>query len=201
MTKVVGLTGGIASGKTTLARYAEALGIPVFYADEVVEGLYKTPEVLAELAKAFPSAGFAENANGLLIGRKVAQDEAALIALEQIMHPLVGQKAEEFIACQVGKNAPLAILEVPLLYQSGMDKICNYVIATDLPLARQKERALRRSGMTEEKFAFLSRRQKIDFKTKADFIIDTSCSIKETEQAFKKITEMIKGDANGSKNP
>lgn len=200
MTVVVGLTGGIATGKTTLARFAEAEGVPVFYADKAVAGLYQTPEVLLELAKAFPEAGFLSSDAPFETVRKIAVDREALLLLEKIMHPLVGQKAEEFIAEALKNNAPLVLLEVPLLFQSGMDALCSYVIALQVPEEIQRQRALDRQGMTEKKFSFLHERQNSGYKNKADFIIDTSCSITDAEQALKTILAKIKGEENGSKS-
>lgn len=200
MTVVVALTGGIASGKTTLALFAENKGIPVFYADKIVYELYKTRLVQSELKTNFPYIEEITIENVHKIVQQLATNIDNLIILEKIIHPLVAKEVKTFINKAIQNNIPLVLLEVPLLFQSGINKYCDYIITLSLPEKIQQQRALQRSNMTKQKFQLLNERQKNNFNNKADFIIDTSCSITKLKQNFTKIILKIKGDINGSKN-
>ena len=151
--KVIGLTGGIASGKSTVSKEMRSLQIPVFDADEVSrqavakgsEGLrlvcealgegYVTPEGTLDRAK---------------VSARVFHDKAALRALEGIIHKIVWDEAEKFLAACRAQQSPLAVLDVPLLIECGWHKLVDQVWLVAISQEQQIERAMQRDGMTAE---------------------------------------------------
>jgi dephospho-CoA kinase len=168
---VIGLTGNIASGKTHIAEIFKSLGAAVQNSDsvahQIIDGAAK-----AEIAKSFPAALEGGKINRALLAEQVFADEKKLKLLEKILHPLVRRENEEFIAANKGK---MIVLEMPLLFETGAEKICDYSILVHTPPEAQKARALAREGISEERLKKILKRQTAipleEKMQKADFMI------------------------------
>jgi len=158
---VIGLTGAIGMGKSETAKLFAAEGIPVFDADAVIHQLY-AGEAAAMIAAAFPGSTRDGVVDRAALGRLVTGDAAALARLEGLMHPLVAERREEFLA---QANAPIVVLDIPLLLETGA-QVDAAVVAT-APEAVQRQRVLARPGMTEAKFQALAARQLSDAQKRA----------------------------------
>jgi dephospho-CoA kinase len=177
MTFILGLTGSIAMGKSTASSLFRAFGAPVFDADAAVHGLF-TPGGAAAgpVLAAFPGCG--DGAGGVdrkRLAQAVFDDAAALKRLERIVHPLVRQTQRRFLAQQAADRRPLVIMDIPLLYETGGDRLMDAVAVVSAPAFLQAQRVLRRPGMTRERLDAILRRQMPDRekRKRADFIIPT----------------------------
>ncbi|WP_078663932.1 dephospho-CoA kinase [Bartonella sp. WD12.1] len=193
--KIIGLTGSIAMGKSTTARFFKQAGVPVFSADEVVHQLYCSEPVLSLIIRTFP--GVVENGqvNRLKLSKVLINNHEKLKALEKIIHPLVWKKEKEFVnrARQQGKK--LIVLDIPLLFETNSENRVDSVIVVSAPSAIQKKRVMNRPNMSEEKFAAINAKQISDEKKKerADFVIDTGKSLDNTrQQVFHIIKSLLK---------
>lgn len=172
---VLGLTGSIAMGKSRTARMFKAFGVPVYDADAAVHALYAPGgAAVAPVAAAFPGTLDADGGiDRRRLGPMVLGDPARLSALEAIVHPLVRMAEGRFLrtACRAG--APLAVLDVPLLFESGGDRRVDAVAVVSASRVLQADRALRRPGMTPEKLARILAQQMPDAekRRRADFVI------------------------------
>ena len=174
---LIGLTGSVGMGKSETAKLFARLGIPVYDADDVVRALYaKGGAAVRPIAAAFPAAVKDGAVDRKALSRIVTGDAAAFQRLEEIAHPLVRARREAFIAQAERTGAPLAVLDIPLLFETGSEKDVDVVVVVSAPTEIQRERVLSRPGMTEEKFAAILARQTPDAekRAKADFVIDTS---------------------------
>ena len=158
---VIGLTGAIGMGKSETAKLFAAEGVPVFDADAVIHALY-AGEAAAMIEAAFPGSTRNGAVDRTVLGRQVTGDASALARLEGLMHPLVAQRREEFLA---QAKAPIVVLDIPLLLETGA-KVDAVVVVT-APEAVQRQRVLARSGMTEAKFRALAARQLSDAQKRA----------------------------------
>jgi dephospho-CoA kinase len=174
---VLGLTGSIGMGKTTTARFFADEGVPVLDADAVVHELYGG-EAVAAIETAFPGTSKDGRIDRAELSRRVVDDPAALKQLEAIVHPLVRAAQARFLADAERSGAPVAVLDVPLLFETGGDRRVDAVVVVSAPAEVQRERTLDRAGMTAEKFDALLRKQMPDAEKRhrADFIVDTSKS-------------------------
>jgi dephospho-CoA kinase len=172
---VLGLTGSIGMGKSTTTRFFAEEGVPVLDADAVVHKLYEGAAVAA-IEAAFPGT----TAGGTVDREKLAQHVVgapeALKRLEAIVHPLVRAEQVRFLAEAEASGAPVAVLDVPLLFETGGDKRVDAVVVVTAPPDIQRARMLERPGMTAEKFAALLAKQTpdADKRARADFVVDTS---------------------------
>ncbi len=183
--KVIGLTGGIASGKSTVSKEMRSLQIPVFDADEVShqavakgsKGLRLVCEALGE--GYLTAEGTLDRAK---VSNRVFQDKAALRALEAIIHKIVWKEAEKFLAACRAKNVPLVVLDVPLLIECGWYKLVDQVWLVAISREQQIERAMQRDGMTadEVKARIGSQMPLEEKKQYADQIIDNSGTLEMT---------------------
>lgn len=174
---VIGLTGSIGMGKTATARMFAEEGVPVADSDAVVHRLYaKGGAAVAPVASAFPDVV----AGGAIDRQKLAGHLAGhpgdFTKLEAIVHPLVRAEQEKFLARVRRENAPLAVLDIPLLFETGRDRDVDRIVVVSAPAEVQRQRVLARPGMTEEKFAAIRARQLPDAekRARADFIVDSS---------------------------
>lgn len=149
MTKIIGLTGGIGSGKTTVARYMASQGIPVYIADEEAKRVMNTPEVLSLVAKTF---GVSVLENGIINRQKLAQlvfnAPEKLEQLNNIIHPKVKQDFENWV--QKHHNHPFVIKEAAILFESGSYQFCDKIITVTAPENVRIQRVMQRDGITED---------------------------------------------------
>ena len=171
---VIGLTGSIGMGKSTTAAMFAAHGIPVHDADAVVHALYDGPAVSA-VEDAFPGVSVDGRIDRSRLADRVVGDADALRRLEAIVHPLVRAEEGRFLdaARQAGK--PFAVLEIPLLFETGGDARCDATVVVTAPPDLQRQRVLARPGMTEAKFAAIIAKQlpDADKRRRADFLVET----------------------------
>ncbi|UDL87402.1 dephospho-CoA kinase [Mesorhizobium sp. PAMC28654] len=196
---VLGLTGSIGMGKSTTAKMFAEAGVPVHDSDETVHRLYAGKAVpLVEAA--FPGTTTAGSVDRTLLAGYVLGDAAALKKLESIVHPLVRAEADAFLARNAAAGAPIAVLDIPLLYETGGRDRVDKVVVVTAPAEIQRARVLARPGMTEEKLASILAKQVPDAEKRklADFVIDTGKGLDAARAAVKAIIAELTGDKAGS---
>lgn len=172
---ILGLTGSVGMGKSaTAAMFAEE-GVPVHDADAAVHRLY-SGAAAAAIEAAFPGTTVDGTVDRTKLGLRVFGDPAALVRLEEIVHPLVRREEERFLTEAEKNGAKIAVLDIPLLFETGGEKRCDAVVVVSAPEDVQRERVMARPGMTAEKFAAILAKQMPDEqkRAKADFVVDTS---------------------------
>jgi dephospho-CoA kinase len=174
---VLGLTGSLGMGKSTTARFFAEAGVPVFDADAAVHRLYAS-EAVAAIEAAFPGTTGEQGVDRTKLAQAVLADPAALTHLEAIIHPLVRREELRFIDEAATAGARVAVLDVPLLFETGRDSLVDAVVVVSAPSEIQRARVLERPGMTEEKFRALLAKQMPDEekRRRADFVVDSSGS-------------------------
>ncbi len=192
---VIGLTGSIAMGKTTAARALRRMGLPVHDADAAVHRVFrKGGAAVAAIEKAFPDTVRGGVVDRGALGRHVFQDPEALNQLESIVHPLVRSNADEFLRRCGRRRAPIAVLDIPLLFETGRDRDCDTTILVSAPAFLQAQRVLRRPGMTEQRLAEIRARQMPDRekRRRADFVVLTGLSRRETLRQLTRIVKLLR---------
>jgi dephospho-CoA kinase len=192
---VLGLTGSIGMGKSTTAGMFRDAGVPVHDSDETVHRLYagKASPLIEE---AFPGTvrdGVVDR--GMLAKRVLGQPDA-MRKLEAIVHPLVRADADAFVARHRAAGAPLVVLDIPLLFETGGRGRVDKVVVVTAPAEVQRERVLARPGMTEDKLAAILASQVPDAekRRKADFIVDSSLGMEAARAAVADIISDLTGD-------
>ncbi len=172
---VLCLTGSLGMGKSTAARFFSEAGVPVHDSDAAVHVLYEG-EVASEIERAFPGSTSGGKVDRAKLAAMVLNDSAALARLEAIVHPLVTASREKFLAEAQACGAEVVVFDVPLLFETGLERHCDAVVVVSAPPDVQRQRALGRPGMTEEKFAAINAKQVPDAvkRRRADFIVDSS---------------------------
>jgi dephospho-CoA kinase len=172
---VVGLTGSIAMGKSTAAAHLRSRGVPVFDADAIVHEIYRE-EAVPLIEAAFPGTTDTEGVNRSKLSDMLQRDPAGFKTLEAIVHPLVRERERRFLEEAEAAAQPVAILDVPLLYETGLDTALDAVIVVSASAEAQRERALMRPGMTSEKLDQILARQMPDEekRRRAHFVVDTN---------------------------
>lgn len=174
MSLVLGLTGSIGMGKTTTAALFAARGIPVWDADAAVHRLYaRGGAAVAPLAAAFPAAVSQGAVSRAALKAVIAADPAALARIEAIVHPLVAADRAAFLA---GQSAPVVLLDMPLLFETGADTMVDATVVVSAPAEQQRARVLARPGMSDADFERILARQMPDAekRARADYVIDTT---------------------------
>ena len=194
---VLGLTGSLGMGKSTTAKFFAEEGVPVHDADASVHKLYEG-EAVPLIEAAFPGT----TANGKVDREKLAKqvlgNAAAIKRLEAIVHPLVAEVRERFLREAEQAGAEVAVLDIPLLYETGGDARCDAVVVVSAPADVQRARAFERPGMTEEKFAAILGKQMPDAekRARADFVVDTSQGYEAAHQQVREILARVAKMAN-----
>jgi dephospho-CoA kinase len=172
---VLGLTGSLGMGKSATAKMFAEEGVPVHDADAAVHRLYQG-EATALIEKAFPGTTAAGKVDRDKLARRVLGDAAAVKKLEELVHPLVRRAEERFLEQAARTGASVALLDIPLLFETGGEMRCDAVIVVSAPADIQRARAFERPDMTEGKFAALVAKQMPDAekRARADFVVDTS---------------------------
>jgi dephospho-CoA kinase len=189
---VLCLTGSLGMGKSTAAKFFAEEGVPVHDSDAVVHALYEG-EAVAAIEAAFPGTTVGGKVDRGKLAAKVVNDKAALARLEAIVHPLVGQAREKFLADAQARGVPVVLLDIPLLFEIGNECNCDAVVVVSAPADVQRARALARPGMTEEKFAGLMAKQLPDAekRRRADFIVDSSQGFDHAQAQVRDILRAI----------
>lgn len=190
---VIGLTGSIAMGKTTTARLFAEAGVPVHDADATVHRLYEG-EAAAAIEAAFPGTTKAGKVDRGALRARIAGDPEALRRLESIVHPLVRRSEALFLEKARGEGAKIAVLDIPLLFETGGDKRVDAVVVVSAPEDVQRARLLER-GVSESQLETLRSRQMPDAekRRRADFVIDSSRGI---ESARAQVQDILAAVAN-----
>lgn len=192
---ILGLTGSIGMGKSTTATMFRALDVPVFDADAEVHKLQGLNGAAVEVIKdIFPKTVVDGQVDRNLLAVEVLGNSEALLQLENIIHPLVHQARNEFILSAEQKGEDLIVLDIPLLFEKGNEKLCDYVVVASAPSDVQKTRVLERPNMTLEKFNAILSKQVPDNekRTKADFIVETDNGIEQAKAQVKMIINKLK---------
>jgi len=193
---ILGLTGSIGMGKSTAAATLRRLGVPLFDADaEVHRLLGPGGEAVGPVEAAFP--GVRNEAGGIdrqRLGPLVFGDLAALRRLEGILHPLVRQAERRVVARARGRREPLVVLDIPLLFESGSVERCHFALVVSAPLRLQRERVMRRPGMSDSRFADILRAQMPDHekRRRADFVVATALGRGESFRRLKAIVRTLR---------
>jgi dephospho-CoA kinase len=191
---VVGLTGSIGMGKSAVASRLRGLGIGVCDADAEVHKLYEGAAV-EPIEAAFPGTTAGGKVDRQKLGLAVFDKPAEIKRLEKIVHPLVVAAEREFLRREAVRGAAVAVLEIPLLLETGGEARVDVVIVCSAPAEAQRERVMRRAGMTAEKLEQILARQMPDAekRKRADFVVDTGGTLLETDAQVDKIVESLEG--------
>ena len=194
---ILGLTGSLGMGKSATAKMFAEDGVPVHDADAAVHRLYDG-EAVAAVEAAFPGTMSGGKVDRARLGQRVLGDADAMKRLEQIVHPLVREAEERFLAQAQASGAKVAVLDIPLLYETEGDKRCDAVVVVSAPADVQRARAFERPGMSEEKFKAILEKQMpdADKRARADFVVDTSRGF---DGARAQVRDILKAVAKMSK--
>ncbi|MDA0781323.1 MAG: dephospho-CoA kinase [Rickettsiales bacterium] len=191
---VIGLTGSIATGKSFVARCFLKLGAAVFDADKNVHELLTFGgNAVKTVRELFPESYHEGEICRSRLGEIVFSDSSKRKKLEEIIHPLVDKRRKDFLKQCKKDKVKIAVLEIPLLFETERQSLCDYVVVTTVDSYTQEKRALERNGMTKEKFDAVNSLQMAsrDKVKKADFVIDTSFSefavFREVKNVMNKI--------------
>lgn len=189
---VLGLTGSIAMGKSEAARALKRLGLPVFDSDQEVHDLLAAGGVIgAAVEAAFPGVSENDAVSRAALGARVFGDPEALKTLESILHPAVSAARAEFLDACRARGEKLVVLDVPLLFETGGDAGCDHVMVVSAPIHIQRQRAMARDGMTEERFqAILSQQMPDEEKRRrADSVISTDQPLENTFEDIRTVVD------------
>jgi dephospho-CoA kinase len=195
--KKFGLTGSIATGKSTVLNILAEQGIPTFSSDEAVHELY-AGEAVALVDAMFPGVGKSGVVDRAELSRRLlAERPEKLRELEALVHPLVRRRIAKFLTESEASGADLAVVDIPLLFEGGNDWGLDGVIVTVVDEAEQARRALARPGMTLEKLTKILSRQmpQAEKMARADYVIDTSKSIAETRKDVLSVVRELRTSA------
>jgi dephospho-CoA kinase len=189
---IIGLTGSIGMGKsTTLQMFAEQ-GVPVYDADAAVHAVYSSTAVpLVEAA--FPGTTADGKVDRQKLSQRVLGNPEALKKLEQIVHPLLGAHRQKFLEDAEKGGAPIVLMDVPLLFETGGEKRMDAVIVVSAPAELQRQRVLARENMTADKLDAILARQMPDAekRKRADFVVDTSRGLEPVRADVKDILAKV----------
>jgi dephospho-CoA kinase len=192
---IIGLTGSIGMGKTETAKMFARHGIPVCDADATVHFLYDKGGVAVEPIRAmFPEAVVEDRVDRDLLGKAVLGKPEAMRKLEAAVHPLVRLAQRDFLEKAAAAGATMAVIDVPLLFETGGERRVDVVVVVSAPAEMQRQRVLARPGMTVEKFELILRKQVPDAekRARADFVVDSSKGLAHAERQVVAIIEALK---------
>jgi dephospho-CoA kinase len=189
---VLGLTGSVAMGKSTTARFFAEEGVPVHDSDTVVHRLYEN-EAVPLIEAAFPGTTADGKVDRVKLGSRVMGDLAALRQLEAIVHPLVWDAEKRFLEEAQARGAPVVLLDIPLLFETGGDQRVDAVVVATAPAEVQRARVLERPGMTKQRLQAMLARQMPDSekRLRADFIVDTSRGFDDARAQVQKVLRKV----------
>jgi dephospho-CoA kinase len=194
--KIIGLTGSIGMGKSTVAAMFRAFGVPVHDSDAAVHRLYSAGgAAVAPVEAAFPGVTVDGAIDRARLSKYVLNDPPALKRLEAIIHPLVAGESRRFREQGQAAGAPLVVMDVPLLFETGGDRNCDATVVVSAPPDVQRARVLLRPGMTAEKYDAIVAKQMPDAekRRRATFVVPTGGSLDETRAAVADVIEKLTG--------
>jgi dephospho-CoA kinase len=189
---VLGLTGSLGMGKSTAARFFAEEGVPVHDADAVVHRLYDG-EAAAAIETAFPGTTTAGKVDREKLAARVLGDSGALKRLEAIVHPLVQEAERRLLAEAEARGEKVAVLDIPLLFETGGDARVDAVVVVSAPADVQRSRVLERPGMTVDKLDAILAKQMPDAekRRRADFVVDTSRGFEAARAEVRAILDAV----------
>ncbi|MEM1052309.1 MAG: dephospho-CoA kinase [Pseudomonadota bacterium] len=193
--KIIGLTGSIGMGKSTVATMFKKAGIPIFDADAEVRQMQgPAGELIPAIEAAFPGSTGPDGVNREALGKLVFTDKEKLSELEAIVHPAVGQKRVRFL--EKHSSTPLVLFDIPLLFEGSGYKEVDYIVVVSASADVQRERVLSRPGMTSDKFEHVLGLQTPDSekRDRADYVIDTWVTLQQTEEPVRDLIKTLTAD-------
>jgi dephospho-CoA kinase len=193
---VLGLTGSIGTGKTTIAGFFTQAGIPVWDADATVHRLYRSdPDALAGIGNLLPGAVLRGFVDRKVLKTAIEKDGTLLEKIEDIIHPLVAHDREKFLKEVCADGEKLVVLDIPLLFESGAQKDCDGVLVATASLPQQRRRVMARPGMTEKTFEMILSKQMPDSQKRqlADFVIESEDYSSTQSAVLSLIDRLIRG--------
>jgi dephospho-CoA kinase len=189
---VLGLTGSIGMGKSTTAKLFEEAGVPVYDADAAVHKLYEG-EAAPAIEAAFPGTTADGKVDRAKLSERVVHDPAAMKQLEQIVHPMLSAGRQKFFADAEQARAPVVVVDVPLLFETGGEKRVDAVVVVTTSPDLQRERVLARGTMDAAKLDSIIARQMPDAEKckRADFVVDTSHGLDPVRAQIKDILAAV----------
>ncbi|UPJ49855.1 dephospho-CoA kinase [Bradyrhizobium sp. 200] len=192
--RILGLTGSIGMGKSTTAKLFTEAGVPVYDADAAVHKIYEG-EAAPAIEAAFPGTTVGGKVDRTKLSAQVVHDPAAIKQLEQIVHPMLGASRQKFLEEAERSGAPVVVMDIPLLFETGGEKRVDAVVVVSTDPATQRERILARGTMTNEALDGILARQLPDAekRKRADFVVDTSHGLDPVRTAIRDIlAEVVK---------
>ena len=190
---IIGLTGSIGMGKSTVAQMFVDEGVPLFDADAAVH-LLQGPggALVADIEALFPGTTTRDGVDRQKLGAAVLGDPAALQRLEELIHPAVAELRQAFL--EKNRDQPLILFDIPLLFEKGGSKSVDHIVVVSAGAEQQRARVLARPGMSEQRFKQIKSLQMpdADKRQKADSVIDTSLSKAETRRQVQKLVQKLK---------
>lgn len=199
---VLGLTGSIAMGKSTASALFRREGVPVFCADQTVHRLLGPGgAAVAVIEAAFPGVIAAGAVDRAQLAAKVFADPQALKRLEAIVHPLVIDAQERFLKAAARRGSPLAVLDIPLLFEAGLDRLCDRIAVVSAPASLQYQRLVRRRTLDAARIKATLARQMPDAlkRRRADFIIPSGQGRALTRRVIVDIIQTLKDNSRGKR--
>lgn len=189
---IIGLTGSIGMGKSTVAAMFAKAGVPIFDADAQVRAMQGADgELVPIIEAAFPGSTNEYGVDRDALGKLVFGDREKLAKLEAIVHPAVGKKRADFLAQNT--DAPMLLFDIPLLFEGSGHENVDIVVVVSAPAEVQRERVLARPGMTVEKFEHILGLQTPDSekRERADYVIDTGTTLKHTSNQVSDLIDKL----------
>ena len=189
---ILGLTGSIGMGKSTTAKLFVEAGVPVYDADATVHMIYEG-EAAPAIEAAFPGTTVNGKVDRARLSERVMHDPAAIRRLEQIVHPMLRSHHQKFLEEAEKSGAPVAVMDVPLLYETGGETRVDAVVVVTTSPEVQRERILARENMTGEKLDAILARQLPDAekRKRADFVVDTSHGLDPVRSRIRDILDKV----------
>ena len=192
--RILGLTGSIGMGKSTTAKLFTEAGVPVYDADAAVHKIYEG-EAAPAVETAFPGTTVGGKVDRAKLSARVVHYQAAIKQLAQIVHPMLGASRKKFLDDAEASGAPVVVMDIPLLFETGGEKRVDAVVVVSTDAASQRERILARGTMTSEALDGILARQLPDAekRKRADFVVDTSHGLDPVRTAIRDIrAEVVK---------
>lgn len=191
---LLGLTGSIGMGKSTTAKLFAEAGVPVYDADATVHLVYEG-EAAPAMEAAFPGSTVNGKVDRQKLSAMVVNNPEAMNRLEKIVHPMLRSHQQKFLSDAESSGAPVAVLDIPLLYETGGENRVDAVVVVSTTPENQRERILQRGNMTPDKLDAILARQLPDAekRKRADFIVDTSHGLDPVRERIREIlAEVVK---------